>query len=208
MHAQFKPGRLIVTVNQDSERTELADFKALHAGEVFVLQEDAGTGVCFAALGPRDAVCRTPINVHSGNPDSRIAIIANLAPTPLTLDGVRYACVEAFWQSLRFPAEERPHIAALDGPAAKRASLGQPYGTHVHYRGRAIPVGTWAHWQLMRRACRAKFEQNDAARAALLATGNRPLEHRVARDSKTIPGVIMAEIWMKLRARFRRSGAA
>jgi hypothetical protein len=45
----------------------------------------------------------------------------------------------------------------------------------------------------------AKFQQNDLARTALVATGNRPLVHQVRRDSKTIPGVIMAEIWMKIR---------
>jgi len=34
----------------------------------------------------------------------------------------------------------------------------------------------------------------------LLATGERPLVHHVPRDSRTIPGVIMAEIWMALRS--------
>ena len=36
--------------------------------------------------------------------------------------------------------------------------------------------------------------------AALLGTGDRPLRHRMRKDSRTIPGVIMAEIWMRLRA--------
>jgi predicted NAD-dependent protein-ADP-ribosyltransferase YbiA (DUF1768 family) len=55
----------------------------------------------------------------------------------------------------------------------------------------------------MRRACRAKFAQNEHAREALLATGERPLVHQVPRDSRTIPGVIMAEIWMALRSELR-----
>jgi predicted NAD-dependent protein-ADP-ribosyltransferase YbiA (DUF1768 family) len=55
----------------------------------------------------------------------------------------------------------------------------------------------------MERACRAKFEQNAEARAALLATGDRPLTHVVRRDSTTIPGVIMAQIWMRIRKRTR-----
>jgi predicted NAD-dependent protein-ADP-ribosyltransferase YbiA (DUF1768 family) len=107
--------------------------------------------------------------------------------------------VEAFWQSLRFAIEERARIAAMDGAAAKQASAEQAYGSHVIYAGKAVSVGTWDHWQLMRRACLAKFDQNEDARLALLATGGRPLIHKVRRDSRTIPGVIMAEIWMALR---------
>ena len=206
MRVLLQRDRLIVIPESQSETAELAAWKEIHSGFAFVLASDQGEGACFAALGPQAGACREPINVHSENPDPRIAVIANLAPTPLTLDDVRYACVEAFWQSLRFPPEERPRIAAMDGPTAKRASYEQPYGTHVHYAGEAIPVGTFAHWQLMRRACIAKFEQNDEARNALLATGERPLVHRVRRDSKSIPGIVMADIWMRLRTRFRRAG--
>jgi predicted NAD-dependent protein-ADP-ribosyltransferase YbiA (DUF1768 family) len=204
MQVRFKSSRLILTAETASEFAELADWKARHAGFVFALSSDQGEGASLSALGPRAEACHEPINVHGDNPDPRISIIANFAPTPFMLDGVRYACVEAFWQSLRFPLEMRPQIALMDGPTAKRASFEQPYGTHVHYAGKAIPVGTHAHWTLMRRACLAKFEQNDNARMALLATGERPLEHRIRRDSTTIPGVIMADIWMALRARFRR----
>lgn len=55
----------------------------------------------------------------------------------------------------------------------------------------------------MAKACRAKFTQHEAARQALLGTGERPLIHRLprGRDSRTIPGLIMADIWMKLRTR-------
>lgn len=69
----------------------------------------------------------------------------------------------------------------------------------VIYRAQAIQVGTWAHWQLMKRACRAKCSQHPEARRALAATGERPLSHRTRHDSRTIPGVIMAEIWMTIR---------
>jgi predicted NAD-dependent protein-ADP-ribosyltransferase YbiA (DUF1768 family) len=56
----------------------------------------------------------------------------------------------------------------------------------------------------MRLACRAKFAQNADARAALLDTNERPLTHRVRRDSRTIPGVVMADIWMRIRSELRR----
>ena len=35
--------------------------------------------------------------------------------------------------------------------------------------------------------------------AVLLSTGERPLMHRTRRDSRTIPGVVMADIWMRIR---------
>ena len=37
----------------------------------------------------------------------------------------------------------------------------------------------------------------------LHCTGERPLSHRTRPDSRTIPGVILAEIWMRLRSRLR-----
>ena len=42
-----------------------------------------------------------------------------------------------------------------------------------------------------------------AARAALLATGTRPLEHKVKVDSRTIPGIVMADIWTRIRKDMR-----
>jgi predicted NAD-dependent protein-ADP-ribosyltransferase YbiA (DUF1768 family) len=207
MQVQLQRNRLVLIPDSESERTDLQNWKAARSDFVFVVVDDQGKGACLSSLGPRAEACREPINVHSKSPDPQIALIANFAPTPFTLDDERYACVEAFWQSLRFPPEERARIAELDGQSAKRASAELPYGSHVTYAGKPIPVGTFAHWQLMQRACFAKFQQNDAARDALLATGTRPLVHRVKPDSKTIPGVVMADIWMRLRARFRRIGS-
>jgi hypothetical protein len=103
---------------------------------------------------------------------------------------------------LKFEKEsERREIAQLDGPSARRAGQDKGYAPSFIYEGQTIPVGTWEHWRLMERACWAKFSQNDDARDALLSTGKRPLQHRMRRDSKSIPGVIMAEIWMRIRSK-------
>ena len=201
----MKPDVVVLLPESQEEMRSLAQWWADHEGFVFTTSENSGH--TLLALGPRAEACREPINVVSSAPPP-ICLIANFAPTPFELDGVRYAGVEAFWQSLRFPEGERLRIAALPGAQAKQVSQTQPYGSHVIYKGKQIPVGTWEHWQLMRRACRAKFEQNEHARSALLATGARPIIHRVARDSRTIPGAIMAEIWMSLRAHFRSAAHA
>src|SRR5262245_16858504 len=197
-----QPDRLVLVPETEAESAALVAWKAAHAGFAFAAVENSGAGATLAALGPQDAACREPINVTGDSPDP-IRLIANFAPTPFELDGQRYACVEAFWPSLRFPSAARPRIAALAGPIAKQESSKQPSGSHIAYGGQTIPVGTFEHWQLIRRACAAKFAQNVDARAALLGTGERPLIHVVRHDSRTIPGVIMAEIWMQLRARLR-----
>jgi predicted NAD-dependent protein-ADP-ribosyltransferase YbiA (DUF1768 family) len=57
----------------------------------------------------------------------------------------------------------------------------------------------------MEKACRAKFTQHAAARDALLSTRGRPLVHQVKRDSRNIPGVIMAAIWTRIRDRLMRA---
>jgi predicted NAD-dependent protein-ADP-ribosyltransferase YbiA (DUF1768 family) len=206
MKTLLQPNGLVLVPEGDEERAALAAWKAAHDGFAFAAVENPGAGATLTALGPRAEACREPINVTSFSPDP-IRLIANFAPTPFDLDGERYACVEAFWQSLRFPIEERRRIAGLAGPVAKQESDKQPYGSDVVYAGKTIAVGAFDHWQLMRRACRAKFEQNDNARTALIETGERPLVHHVPRDSRTIPGVIMAEIWMQLRAELQRASA-
>jgi hypothetical protein len=55
----------------------------------------------------------------------------------------------------------------------------------------------------MERACEAKFRQHAVAQAGLLSTGARPFIHRMRHDSRSIPGIIMADIWMRIRNRLR-----
>src|SRR5262249_14140692 len=118
----------------------------------------------------------------------------------------RYRSVESFWQGLKFGNEhDRRRLADLHGPQAHAEGDKQGYDATVNYRGKNIVVGTSAHWRLMERACCAKFEQNAEARAALLSTGDRPLLHVARRDSTTIRGVIMAQIWMRIRKRWRNA---
>jgi predicted NAD-dependent protein-ADP-ribosyltransferase YbiA (DUF1768 family) len=146
-------------------------------------------------------VTREPINITSRSP-APLDLLSNFAATPFDLDGERYASVESFWQGLKFATRrERREIADLSGSAARKAGEKVGYGVTVAYADEEIVVGTWAHWQLMQRATEAKFTQNDGARAALLGTAPRPLTHRTRRDSRAIPGVIMADIWMRLRAK-------
>ncbi len=113
--------------------------------------------------------------------------------------------MEGFWQSLKFSdAADRRRVATLSGGHAKKSGdSAPPAGITFAYLGQTIVRGAWDHWALMRRACEAKFDQDSRARSALLATANRPLTHRVPNESRTIPGVLMADIWMQIRSTLR-----
>lgn len=204
MRVILKPGALALAPETPQDEAALAAWRAKGSDHVFHV--DAAQGGVLRDLGVRAEACREPINITSRSPRPH-HLISNFAETPFDLDGWRYASIEGFWQGLKFPDEaDRLRLASLSGGAAKDAGSAAPAGDLILYGNELIRVGTWDHWQLMSQACYAKFSQHAPARAALLATGARPLTHNSSRDSKTIPGVIMAGIWMDLRARM--GGAA
>jgi predicted NAD-dependent protein-ADP-ribosyltransferase YbiA (DUF1768 family) len=204
MRALLKDIVLVLVPENEEEASTLAVWAETHAGHVFGLRAESARGLALHDLGSRADACREPINVVSSSRDPSARLISNLGPAPFELDGRRYACVESFWQGLKFADEaDRRRIAKMEGPRAMGEGQKAGYGETVVYGGETIPVGTWRHWQLMEEACRAKFKQCAEARAALLSTGERPLQHIVRRDSKAIPGVIMADIWVRINASLR-----
>lgn len=196
----------IVIPESDSDTDILRTWGNGLENHLWALQIQKKGTLYIEDLGPHSDVVQEPINIGSFSDDPRVKLISNFAHTPFELDGRTYASVEAFWQGLKFPDEEvRLEISKLYGYKAKEAGYESPAADTFHYMDEEIRKGTYEHWTLMKRACLAKFMQNEAARKALLRTGNRPLEHRTKRDSRTIPGVIMAEIWMKVRGRLRKN---
>lgn len=204
MKAIFKDDMLILVPTGDAETITLAEWESRFEQHRFVLVKNPGCGVMLRDLG--DPRLSEPINVTSKHPSPSIQLIGNFGATPFELDGTRYASVESFWQSLRCRREEdRLRIATLSGAEAKRASQSIPYEETITYRGEEILTGSFSHWKLMAYACSAKFDQNAAAREALVSTFPYPLEHRLRNDSQTIPGEVMARIWMGLRQQYRKS---
>lgn len=208
LKAILKDGLIVLIPETPDEASDLGRWKGAHADRVLLVRPDQAPGrksLELHDLGYHLDACREPINVVSNSSDPNARTISNLADTPFELDGRRYQSVESFWQGLKFPLEaDRMRIAECEGLRARSEGSRQGYGKTISYQGAEMIVGTWQHWQLMERACEAKFEQNADARAALLATGERPLVHVVRRDSRSIPGVIMAQIWMRIRGRLGR----
>jgi predicted NAD-dependent protein-ADP-ribosyltransferase YbiA (DUF1768 family) len=204
MKVLLKDKILVLAPESESEEAALADWKAGRADHVLAVKAGAGSGLALVDLGPRADACNEPLNITSLSADPVAQLIGNFAATPFKLDGRVYASVESFWQGLKFPtAAERARVAGLSGHEARKAGEEQGYGSTVTYQGQAVPVGTHAHWALMERACWAKFTQDAEAREALVSTGERPLTHRMRRDSKTIPGALMADVWMRIRRKLR-----
>lgn len=184
----------------------IASLMAENAGERALLASlaDRWAGVDLRCAANTDSSLdlgpSVPINITFDAAPMPQQLISNLAKTPFELDGRRYASIEGFWQGLKFPGEvDRQRIAALSGHDAKKAGPSARPGDRFFYDRREVCVGTVDHWALMENACRAKFTQHDGARAALLSTGAAPLEHKVTPDSRTIPGLIMADIWTRIR---------
>ena len=196
-------GALRLEPETPAEQAELDAWHRAHAGHVFRLDRSR-RALVLVDLGPGPEACREPINITWDNTPAPFNLVSNLAPSPFILDGRPYASVEGFWQGLKFPDEDRRRtIAALDRHAARRAGESAPKAEAFLYDGRRVLFGTHAHWALMEAACRAKFAADAPSREALLSTGTRPLVHRVAKDSLTIPGAIMAQIWMRIRKRLQ-----
>lgn len=190
---------VIVLESSEEQATFTNSFKSWN-GNVFVLSSQDSQAIRFSNLGPKEEACREPINVTSRSPDPVIQLISNFANTRFTLDDKSYQSVEAFWQGLKFPEEkQRRKISRLYGKEAMEAGAHASVSTTFEYQGNTYRVGTIDHWELMEAACRAKFMQHEDSRFALLSTGKRPLTHITNKDSRNIPGVIMAEIWMKIR---------
>lgn len=207
MKISVKNGQIILINDVGAEaRDGQAIMAALRALDGHVIDVQVRSEVCTVLedLGPREEACREPINI-TRSADRRYVAISNLYPTPFILDDEIYGSVEGFWQSLKCESvARRREVAALSGTDAKKAAGKAPVAATIEYMNETIRTGTHAHWALMERACTAKFEQDLRAREALLATGNRPLTHIVRSDSRTIPGVIMAAIWMRVRKRISR----
>ena len=204
MRVVLKAGIVSFSVENDDEREAFALWREAALGHVFSFESGSTKGGSFHDLGLREDACHEPINIVFEMGADHWRPISNMALTPFVLRGRPYASVEGFWQGLKFADDaDRKRIAALWGKAAKAAAHGRGALDSFVFDGAGYATGGPEHRALMLEACQAKFSQNLEAREALLATGERPLTHRVRRDSATIPGAVMADFWMRIRRTLR-----
>lgn len=196
-------GKIVIKPESDSEEELINSITETHENLIFQLQKEE-KHASFVRLGPKETICNEAINILYSSELDNVSVISNLGHTPFVMDDTQFESVEAFWQSLKFAEDEREEIAKLYGKKAKKAGKRVEYGKHVKYQDKKIRVGSPEHWELMRIACLHKFTQNKFAQEALLETGIRPLYHKPRKDSRAIPGPIMAGIWMDIRSKLRK----
>ncbi|WP_374379445.1 hypothetical protein [Dongia sp.] len=206
MKLSFRNNVVGLSAETPEEEAICAQLRAAD-GHVFKLHAASQRGLAFSLIGPEDDARRAPLNIlHKIEP--AFAPISNLAHTPFTFDDGEYASIEGFWQGLKVADPDgRRAMARLFGGEAKGRGGALGWSPTFDYGGVTIVTGSPEHWALMGEACFAKFTQNDKARKALLATGERWLTHKVRKDSRTIPGAVMADIWMDIRSRLKERGA-
>lgn len=141
--------------------------------------------------------------------------LSNLSPSPFSLDGVEYASVEAFRMSIKYPPTDPRHIEIrqLSGIKAKSAGRDAKAFKSFLYQWKEIRIGSVEHHALLKRALRAKLEQNPHILQTLLDTWDKTLTHivftrhrvqkHILHDSKTIPGETFAQLYTELREEFR-----
>lgn len=125
------------------------------------------------------------LNVFSKSSEPLARALSNFAHTPFELDGVQYASVEAFYQSLKFEDPyKRAEIALLWGNYAKAAAKKAEPAKHTTYMGTTISLGSDEHYALLERAIRAKLEQNPVIMRVFSESKSRPIVHETGMKMK------------------------
>lgn len=150
---------------------------------------------------------------------------SNLSPDSFVLDGVEYASVEALWQSLKYPESAqderysqnvnwkltRKEVQNLSGFEAKRAGdaaneiMKKLNIKWVSYNGKKIfytGEDQQIHFELIKRAIKAKLESNPDLKNLLIKTANLNLvpDHKIKEDAP--PAYKYHHIYMSFRSEY------
>jgi len=127
--------------------------------------------------------------------------LSNFYPAPMEYEGRRYGSSEAAYQASKYPEAERDEFTKLDADASKKLS-----------RKKGVDQKWWDERKerVMREVVWAKFMQNPALAAKLLATGERHLEETnwwgdkfwgvSGGEGKNVLGLILMDTRARLRA--------
>ena len=114
-------------------------------------------------------------------------ILSNLYPAEFEFENVKMNSMEGFLQSLKTPDEIlQKEIQLLSGKEAKKAGglMSQFDGKNLYWQGKIIDRYSDEYQQLLRRCFRAKWEQNETFRDALVSTKGKDLIHSIGKQNK------------------------
>ena len=154
---------------------------------------------------------------------TELGVLSNFAATPIEIDGKKYPGLEGFWQMMKYPEGPkdernkfprlewkytREQVAQMLGFDAKRAGTLAEHNMKkmninwVTYEGRKIPYRVnekGEHYKLIRRAMRAKLDQNPEVKKLLKATGDLILKPDHDQGADVPPAWKYFDIWMEIR---------
>jgi len=138
--------------------------------------------------------------------------LSNFAAAPFIIDGVECASAEGFIQAIKFPnPDKQKQVCQLVGRKAKfegkKAKKRIQRKGKVWWQGQEYDFRSDEHFQLIERALRAKYTQNDSAKRALLATRNGTLTHNMGyKESKwtSLPAREFIRMLYKIRTELQK----
>lgn len=144
----------------------------------------------------------------SGSSEEEVGqLMSNLAHTPFWFDEWFFESVEAFYIVLRTLDEaQRLELSKLHGHAAKNRGTKLKKKlklTRTTWMGREFELGSPEHHELIKRAIKAKLEQNPALLRAFLSTAPRPIIHDTGWPESRftqLPGIKFCAMLTELRA--------
>ncbi len=143
------------------------------------------------------------LNIGGKSDDWRAQRLSNFSADPFTLDGLKMASVEGFIQGTKFPEEHPTREVAFHSVGVKAKRFGKKAERQfVWWNGLVIVYGSTEHRQLIERAIRAKFEQNEEAMKALLATTGMTLTHDLGYPdppNTSLPATVFCAILTRIR---------
>lgn len=137
--------------------------------------------------------------------------LSNFFETDILFDGVRIRSMEGFLQSLKTPdREKQKRICLLVGKEAKKEGLEVPGFDQktLWWNGQRIDRFSEEYTELLKRAYRVQFEQNEEFRDALIKSGNRKLIHSIGNNKKSETILTADEftgILEEIRTEYRKS---
>lgn len=118
------------------------------------------------------------VNIGWSKDDWRVRALSNFSESHFVIDGVEMTSTEGFIQGIKWPEGHPNRELAFKshGFAAKKLGKGAE-GKVVWWNGQTLIWRSVEHIALIDRAIRAKFEQNQDAMVALLATEGEDITH-------------------------------
>lgn len=159
---------------------------------------------------------------------NELGILSNFAATSFILKGKKYASIEGFWQSLKFPEDDKDERFVLfQNVLFKRNDVEQMTAftalkagkeaneimkknginwvsfekQKIEYKGNDIET----HYKIIEAATRAKIDQNPEVKKILLSTGDLKLKPDHLEDKDGTKSWKYYEIYMKLRSELKNN---